>query len=233
VARAWLARVRVRWRASGRRVRGGRGGGGRAAGMWAANSAPHAPRLAVLSARAHNSCACLPCSTRLRTSVCSRGRTPQHTPLRPHASKRALRPRTRARAHLCTTMFLWQYSTPLMICWKKRRASSSGSRPFSTMWSKSSPPGQHGGSMRVCASVCTCVGVQRALAGWRVPQGQFTATRVWCVSRRHDATRARGAGGSPPPRPQTHTPHSVYRHPDLSRHDLSRHDSPLTYSMTT
>ena len=34
---------------------------------------------------------------------------------------------------LCTTMFLWQYSTPEMICWKKWRASSSSSRPFSTM----------------------------------------------------------------------------------------------------
>jgi hypothetical protein len=45
-----------------------------------------------------------------------------------------------SQAHLCTTMFLWQYSTPDMICWKKWRASSSGRRPFSTMWSNSSPP---------------------------------------------------------------------------------------------
>jgi len=37
-------------------------------------------------------------------------------------------------------MCLWQCSTPEIICWKKRRASSSDSRPRSTMKSNSSPP---------------------------------------------------------------------------------------------
>ena len=42
-------------------------------------------------------------------------------------------PLTSGLRSLCTTMLRWQYSTPEMICWKNCRASSSISRPFSTM----------------------------------------------------------------------------------------------------
>jgi len=90
-----------------------------------------------------------------------------------------------------------------MICWKKRRASSSGRRPFSTMWSNSSPPANNKGGRgrgergRGEDSITPCV--QSSWCYWESvpgpsihkPETQHDSTLVGpaCHQVKHLATR--------------------------------------------